>query len=165
MEEEELRLCPRCREEQPLGDFQKGRRVCRACSNAARVAWAHSDPATNRRALEIRARYVQRRKAAGGGHTEAEWAARLAAFGHRCVYCGQAHRALIKEHVVPVSWGGTQDAVNLVPACQPCNARKNDRPGHLPPPPAPQAWPEAPEWPWGFARPSPGGAEPQEGPP
>lgn len=130
--------CPRCREEQPEANFQRGKGICRSCSNAARVAWAHSDPETNRRALDIRARYVQRRKAAGGSHSEGEWQQRLAAYGHRCAYCGVANKALIKEHVVPVSWGGTNDAINLVPACQPCNARKNDRPGMLPAPPKPR---------------------------
>jgi hypothetical protein len=42
--------------------------------------------------------------------------------GHRCRYCG-AH-ADTADHIVPRRDGGSDEAKNLVPACQPCNSRK-----------------------------------------
>jgi hypothetical protein len=49
--------------------------------------------------------------------------------GFRCRYCGVTPqvRVLRVDHVVPVSKGGTNDAANLVTACDPCNAGKSDR--------------------------------------
>ena len=49
--------------------------------------------------------------------------------GGRCVYCGvQTNRERFGtfqvDHVIPVSFGGTNDPKNLVPACKSCNASK-----------------------------------------
>lgn len=45
---------------------------------------------------------------------------------HTCRYCGASAPdvKLTVDHVVPVALGGTDDATNLVTACQPCNAGK-----------------------------------------
>ena len=45
--------------------------------------------------------------------------------GHRCQYCGSAAENI--DHVVPRSRGGTHTWDNVVAACRPCNARKEDR--------------------------------------
>ena len=47
----------------------------------------------------------------------------------RCCYCGGKFSVqdLTFDHVVPRSRGGTSTWANLVPACEPCNARKRDR--------------------------------------
>lgn len=45
--------------------------------------------------------------------------------GHACAYCGA--RADTVDHVLPRSRGGGDGWINLVAACQPCNARKGDR--------------------------------------
>lgn len=136
----DMQLCTSCREEKFLDQFQsdgKGglKTVCRACTNYQRVKWAHSTPERHARALKMRAEYVERRKSAPGSHTEDEWQMVLAAYLHRCAYCGTDRRALVREHVVPVSAGGTNDIGNMVPACQPCNARKLDRLDFPPPHP------------------------------
>lgn len=46
--------------------------------------------------------------------------------GFRCRYCGATpdQRLLHVDHVVPVAEGGTNDALNLVASCQPCNSGK-----------------------------------------
>jgi 5-methylcytosine-specific restriction endonuclease McrA len=44
---------------------------------------------------------------------------------HRCQYCGAAAENI--DHVVPRSRGGTHSWDNVVAACRPCNARKEDR--------------------------------------
>lgn len=44
---------------------------------------------------------------------------------HICQYCGDAAENI--DHVVPRSRGGTHTWDNVVAACRPCNARKEDR--------------------------------------
>lgn len=45
--------------------------------------------------------------------------------GHRCQYCGGVAENI--DHVVPRSRGGRHEWENVVAACRPCNARKEDR--------------------------------------
>jgi 5-methylcytosine-specific restriction endonuclease McrA len=47
---------------------------------------------------------------------------------HRCQYCGTAAENI--DHVVPKSRGGLHEWENVVAACRPCNARKEDRLPH-----------------------------------
>ncbi len=44
---------------------------------------------------------------------------------HCCQYCGAGAENI--DHVVPRSRGGTHTWENVVAACRPCNARKEDR--------------------------------------
>lgn len=51
------------------------------------------------------------------------------AFGHRCGICGKKIRLVAdvtEDHVIPRSKGG-KTLRNVVPAHQPCNARKSNR--------------------------------------
>lgn len=63
------------------------------------------------------------------GLTQAKWRKVLAEFDGRCAYCskdlteGDTHR----DHFVPFSQGGADDASNIVPACGDCNRAKGDR--------------------------------------
>lgn len=45
---------------------------------------------------------------------------------HLCCYCGRQKRPefLTRDHVIPVSRGGTDQWKNVVTACKPCNQRK-----------------------------------------
>ncbi len=45
--------------------------------------------------------------------------------GHRCQYCGAPAENI--DHVIPRSRGGPHAWDNVVAACRPCNARKEDR--------------------------------------
>ncbi len=67
-----------------------------------------------------------RRAGNGGSHTVAEWREKVAEFGSRCAYCRE-EKPLTRDHVVPISRGGTDDIENIVPACRSCNSRKNAR--------------------------------------
>lgn len=40
-----------------------------------------------------------------------------------CVYCGERGR-MTRDHFVPLSAGGADNASNIVPACEPCNQSK-----------------------------------------
>ncbi|GAC1476735.1 MAG: HNH endonuclease [Gemmatimonadaceae bacterium] len=52
---------------------------------------------------------------------------------YRCQYCGRAQvelkprEALTRDHLMPLSRGGTNDWTNVVTACSPCNTRKGNR--------------------------------------
>ena len=65
-----------------------------------------------------------RRRGNGGSHTIEEWRDLCVRHGHRCAYCG-AQKRLERDHVVPLSRGGTNSIDNILPACRSCNARKN----------------------------------------
>ena len=52
---------------------------------------------------------------------------------YRCQYCGRAaaelrqRESLTRDHLIPMSRGGTNDWTNVVTACSPCNTRKGNR--------------------------------------
>ena len=47
--------------------------------------------------------------------------------GYRCQYCGQRHRTLTVDHIIPKHRGGQDTWENLVCACMPCNNKKGNR--------------------------------------
>jgi hypothetical protein len=70
-------------------------------------------------------------------HSRSQWMARRDEFNNRCAYCGirqdkTISKRLYREHVNPISRGGTDHLSNVVPACWICNGRKGrNRPGEL----------------------------------
>ncbi len=52
---------------------------------------------------------------------------------YRCQYCGRPgaelrlRESLTRDHLIPISRGGTNDWTNVVTACSPCNTRKANR--------------------------------------
>lgn len=74
----------------------------------------------------------KRRYGTKGYCTKAQWEARLAFYGNRCYMCGidlstLPQRQRTKDHVIPISRGGTDWPANLRPACQSCNSSKQNR--------------------------------------
>lgn len=53
-----------------------------------------------------------------------DWQTILNVFGHRCAYCDARNVKLERDHVVPVTRGGSFGIDNVVPACRTCNAGK-----------------------------------------
>jgi len=66
-------------------------------------------------------RYVRKQ------HTEKEWEDKKNQYNNRCVYCGKKDIKLTKDHVIPISSGGSDKIENIVPACWPCNFKKRAR--------------------------------------
>jgi 5-methylcytosine-specific restriction endonuclease McrA len=58
--------------------------------------------------------------------TAAEWKVIVLAAKGRCYYC-QEKAKLTLDHVIPLSKGGQHTKTNVVPACAPCNSKKNNR--------------------------------------
>lgn len=59
--------------------------------------------------------------------TREQWATIQRRYDYRCAYCHQ-HKPLTQDHIVPISQGGFHTHVNVIPACQPCNSKKGNRP-------------------------------------
>lgn len=70
------------------------------------------------------ARRRMRKKAGRCDLTTAQWRLILAAYGSLCAYCRNPAVPLTKDHIVPLARGGEHTALNIVPACQPCNSQK-----------------------------------------
>ena len=64
-----------------------------------------------------------RLKGVGGTHSCEAWRQLKELFGNRCLCCGEMKR-LTKDHVVPVTRGGSDDITNIQPLCFPCNKAK-----------------------------------------
>lgn len=73
-----------------------------------------------------RSQYRARIRGCEGTHTSQEWRDLCAKYGNRCAYCGSEEK-MTRDHVIPLSRGGTNDISNLVPACLRCNLRKGRR--------------------------------------
>jgi hypothetical protein len=63
------------------------------------------------------------------GHTQMQWEAKFFQCDCCCVYCGTPllMSQATKDHLVPISRGGTDDISNVVPACFPCNCKKGKK--------------------------------------
>lgn len=66
-----------------------------------------------------------RRKLGAGRKTALLALQRVALYGGRCYYCGEAADTI--DHRIPICRGGTNLPANLVPACRSCNSRKRHR--------------------------------------
>ena len=95
-----------------------------AVSERARVtAWRAGNPEKMRQQLANR----RGRKAGNGGsHTLTEWREKRALFNNLCAYCGES-KPLTRDHKLPLSRGGTDDIMNIIPACRPCNSKKRTK--------------------------------------
>jgi 5-methylcytosine-specific restriction endonuclease McrA len=88
--------------------------------------WRKKNPdkarAISRRAKEIRKKMI-------GSHTEEEWEVIKKESGYKCKYCGRGsdEAKLSKDHIIPVSKGGTDYASNIQLLCISCNSKKSTK--------------------------------------
>jgi 5-methylcytosine-specific restriction endonuclease McrA len=72
---------------------------------------------------KIRA-YLER--GAEGSHTIQEWKDLLEVYGGRCARCGRKED-LTKDHIIPISRGGSSNIDNIQPLCRSCNSSKSTK--------------------------------------
>lgn len=58
--------------------------------------------------------------------TEREWEYAVKYFDGKCCYCGLAMETPTKDHVKPLSAGGSLSQDNVIPCCGTCNSSKKD---------------------------------------
>jgi 5-methylcytosine-specific restriction endonuclease McrA len=76
-------------------------------------------------------RRMQRLRAAGGKHSPEEIQEILAFQKRRCLYCNSRFTDACrpsKDHLLPVTEGGTNSALNIVLACKSCNSSRGSIP-------------------------------------
>lgn len=67
-----------------------------------------------------------RRGTLGPYHKHGDWLKLLNRFDGKCAYCGE-NKAEHRDHVIPISRGGTDSIGNILPACRDCNLSKCDK--------------------------------------
>lgn len=69
------------------------------------------------------------RKAIKPGHTRRQWEMKFFECGCKCLYCEipLLLDSATKDHLIPVSRGGSDDISNIVPACFRCNTMKSKK--------------------------------------
>lgn len=132
-EETEGRICRLCGECKSLNEYDDNgyggkRRQCKACINAVEERRMQTDPdfaehTRHRRRLAT----IRRKKKSVGSHTLAEWKALKAQYNHTCICCKRQEPEvqLTRDHIVPLSKGGTNNIDNIQPLCQSCNSKKH----------------------------------------
>lgn len=71
----------------------------------------------NRKSLE---------RGAGGRLSADEWKELCNKYDNKCLCCGVGG-GLTKDHIVPVTMGGTTDIDNIQPLCKSCNSKKGNK--------------------------------------
>jgi len=67
-----------------------------------------------------------REKGAVGSHSEEEWDNLVINFRGKCAYCNK-NKGNTRDHVIPISKGGSNYIENILPACTSCNSSKRDK--------------------------------------
>lgn len=68
-----------------------------------------------------------RKRENGGSHTSAQWETLKAQYNWTCPCCKikEPIIKLVKDHVVPLAKGGSENIENIQPLCRSCNAKKH----------------------------------------
>jgi 5-methylcytosine-specific restriction endonuclease McrA len=71
----------------------------------------------------LKARRYAREKNAEGSHTLLEWQNLKQKHDNKCAKCNK-EKKLTKDHIIPLSEGGSDYIENIQPLCQNCNSKK-----------------------------------------
>lgn len=117
-----------CRNKQcSVDDCARDARKRGMCNSHYTKMWRTQNPERAAVAIENSWRSrAARRRGGFGSHTVPEWQELLSSYADMCAYCLEPAES--RDHVVPLSRGGSDDIDNLVPACLTCNKSKNDKP-------------------------------------
>ena len=73
----------------------------------------------------LKARRYAKEKNAEGSHTLEEWNDLKDSCGNVCVFC-RSDKKLTKDHIIPLSKGGSDYIENIQPLCRSCNSKKHN---------------------------------------
>lgn len=88
--------------------------------------------------MESNRRRILLKKGVVGYHSIKQWEERKKEFGNKCAFCGISEEEikikwantqfikLTKDHILPITKGGTERIGNIQPLCISCNARKRN---------------------------------------
>ena len=74
----------------------------------------------------LKARRYARERNAEGSHTLLQWQMLKASYYYKCAICGDK-KPLTKDHIIPLSKGGTDYIENIQPLCKNCNSKKHTK--------------------------------------
>lgn len=74
----------------------------------------------------LKAERYAREKGADGSHTLKQWQELKLKYKNKCAICGK-EKPLTKDHIIPLSKGGSNYIENIQPLCRNCNSKKNDK--------------------------------------
>lgn len=74
----------------------------------------------------LKARRYARERGAEGNHSLSEWENLKKSFKYKCAFCSE-QKPLTKDHIVPLSKGGTDYITNIQPLCRNCNSKKHNK--------------------------------------
>ncbi len=75
----------------------------------------------------IRERRNRRILKNGGFHTKGEWENLKAQYNYSCPVCKRNDIELTRDHIIPISRGGSNNIENIQPLCRPCNSTKHTK--------------------------------------
>ena len=81
------------------------------------------------KSVEATNRRRARKLAAGGSHTEEQWQSLKSFYDYKCLCCEKQEPEikLTRDHVLPLTQGGTDSIDNVQPLCARCNSKKNNK--------------------------------------
>ena len=81
------------------------------------------------RIAHLKARRYARERGAIGSHTLEEWEDLKKKYNYTCPMCGRREPEikLTKDHIIPLSEGGTDYIWNIQPLCRSCNSKKGKK--------------------------------------
>ena len=132
------KVCRCCGIEKPVANFTRRLKagvhvgyetMCKPCDKARTYAWRKANPEKWLAIALYGNKERQDRKRAGGWGRlpRGAWSAIVEFFGSRCAYCLVSLVAPTRDHVQPLSRGGSHSVDNVVPACGSCNSSKQDK--------------------------------------
>lgn len=127
---EKINSKARARRQQDLEHYREIGRKSRDKHVEERNAYQRKYGKANRDKLTLYTNNRRVRKLfAQGSHTDAEWQALKASYGFRCLRCGKQEPEikLTRDHIIPLTQGGSDSIDNVQPLCARCNSKKNNK--------------------------------------